>query len=584
MPIELNSNDRTNAISMINRRLGTRDLRAVLYDIQGSRSRRQRKGVEWIVAETESTERRLRSRLSDEQLGEFLIDLAGVDLLASRELRFRLTRNCSDDELDRLHDYPSSIRGRSGRESIARAIANRNWHAGRGWPIYFTRTLGLSPAFAGIPGAPSPPHHEEVEPFLPLPPLENFQIDLKEQILEVLENEAGMNRGILTLPTGAGKTRTAVEALLEWKRAALAPSGILWIAQSDELCEQAIQAFREVWIDLGHRDSSIRNTLTLSRFWGSINKIPDGEGIIVASIQKLHSIYRRHEQTGPSTDLAEMVSNLRVVLVDEAHRMLAPSYTEVLRFLGLEVTRAGSSPIPLLGLTATPFRANEQETRQLAKRFHGQLLGPRLDGDPIETLRLRGVLSKPKHQILQYDGREFSIDENSEYREYFERFQDFHPNLLRELAQERERNRSILEKLCSLPRDIPVLFFGCSVQHAQAIAVLLRRKMRSAATVTSDTRASTRRFLIEEFRSGRISVLCNYGVLTTGFDAPKVQVIVVARPTASPVLYEQMIGRGLRGPRFGGTPDCLIIDVVDNIRFRGQMAFMRYEDYWTKRD
>jgi superfamily II DNA or RNA helicase len=71
-------------------------------------------------------------------------------------------------------------------------------------------------------------------------------------------------------------------------------------------------------------------------------------------------------------------------------------------------------------------------------------------------------------------------------------------------------------------------------------------------------------------------------VLTTGFDAPKVQAIVIARPTVSPVLYEQMIGRGMRGPRFGGTERCLVVDVADNIQFGGQMAFTRYEEYWKK--
>ena len=86
--------------------------------------------------------------------------------------------------------------------------------------------------------------------------------------------------------------------------------------------------------------------------------------------------------------------------------------------------------------------------------------------------------------------------------------------------------------------------------------------------------------MIEEFRDGRISTLCNYGVLTTGFDAPKVRGLVISRPTASAVLYEQMIGRGMRGPKFGGTDRCLVIDVVDNIRFGGQMAFTRYAEYW----
>lgn len=586
MRTEFTSADRRAAISLLERRLSARHRRKVLDAMQGRgnrRSRRQRKGVEWLVAETERSGQRLRSRLPDDQLAEFIVDLAAVDLLACRELRFYLARTSSDDELERLHEYPFGQRGRGGRESQAKAIAARNWHPGKSWAVHFCRTLRFPSAFAGVRGAPSPPANEEVEPFRPLPDLEDFQIELKAQVSEVLQGAESENRGVLTLPTGAGKTRTAVEALLDWKRTSSDPSGILWIAQSDELCEQALQAFREVWIDLGHRDSSIRDVLTLSRLWGNRNKIPEGEGVTVASIQKLHGIYRKHGQNSASQKLQAFIANLRVIVVDEAHRLLAPSYAQVMRFLGVDVTRIRSSRVPLLGLTATPFRTVEDETRQLAKRFHGHLLRPKsLKSDPIDTLRQRRMLSMPSHQVLDYEGREFSVDEKEEYREYFDQFSDFHPELLRQIAQEKNRNRRILERLCSLPAEWPVLFFGCSVEHAQAMAVLLRRRGRSSATVTSDTRASTRRFLIEEFRGGRISVLCNYGVLTTGFDAPRVRSIVVARPTTSPVLYEQMIGRGLRGPRFGGTSECLVIDVLDNIQFGGQMAFKRYQEYWTR--
>ena len=96
------------------------------------------------------------------------------------------------------------------------------------------------------------------------------------------------------------------------------------------------------------------------------------------------------------------------------------------------------------------------------------------------------------------------------------------------------------------------------------MAVLLRRRGRLAAGITAETRESTRRHLVDLFRRRNIQVLCNYGVLTTGFDAPQVRAVVVARPTASRVLYDQMIGRGMRGPAFGGTDQCLVIDVGDN--------------------
>src|SRR5207247_6844374 len=141
------------------------------------------------------------------------------------------------------------------------------------------------------------------------------------------------------------------------------------------------------------------------------------------------------------------------------------------------------------------------------------------------------------------------------------------PCVLRRLGEDANRNRRLLEALLSIPSDWPTLFFGCSVEQADALALCLTREGRRAAVVTGDTRMATRRHRIEQFRSGDLSVLSNYGVLTTGFDAPRVRAVVVARPTTSPVLYEQMIGRGMRGPRFGGTDECLVVDVADNIRF-----------------
>ena len=74
-----------------------------------------------------------------------------------------------------------------------------------------------------------------------------------------------------------------------------------------------------------------------------------------------------------------------------------------------------------------------------------------------------------------------------------------------------------------------------------------------------------RRQYLKDFKEGRIQIVSNYGVLSTGFDAPKTDVVFISRPTKSLVLYSQMIGRGLRGPAIGGTEYCTIIDVKDNI-------------------
>ena len=83
--------------------------------------------------------------------------------------------------------------------------------------------------------------------------------------------------------------------------------------------------------------------------------------------------------------------------------------------------------------------------------------------------------------------------------------------------------------------------------------------------MSGGTETSVRRNIVEEFRTGEIDVLVNYGVFREGFDAPKTRAIIVARPVYSPNLYFQMIGRGLRGERNGGSERCLILDVEDNI-------------------
>lgn len=575
---QLSEQDRSQAIQVLRRRLAPRDLRAMIEDLESGGRSRSRKSVERIIAAVESGSGRPRSKLPEDELAEFLVDRSGFGLLESRTLRERLALSASEDELETLHDYRGAERSRGGSRAKAKKIAERTWKPGKSWPRHFARVLDIPPAFAGLPGSTREPDTLEVAPFVPLRDLEDFQQDLKEQVIEVLSEAPGANRGVLTLPTGAGKTRTAVESLIEWRISQPRRQTVLWIAQSEELCEQAVQAFREVWTDLGHRNDQVRHTMEIARLWGSAS-VPSDPDIVVASIQKLDAVLRgTNDDTQQELELLR--ESLGAVVVDEAHRMLAPSYSRVLRFLGIELGQKAS--VPVIGLTATPFRRVGTETHALAAKFHSKLLGSRSLGDDIVTeLRRRDVLSQPEHKVLSYTGSGFQMDDVEKYREHFDQFADFHPDFLREIGESDARNRALLKQLLELPPDCPTLFFGCTVEHSIAMAVLLRRAGRAAEVVTSKTRSATRRALIEQFRDERLSVLCNYGVLTTGFDAPAVQALVVGRPTTSPVLYEQMIGRGMRGPRFGGTKSCLVVDIEDNIRFSGQLAYERYSDYWS---
>lgn len=579
------------AAQIIGRRLSSAELRSALREIDDPR--RGEKGVQSIVAEAENRGRLVRARIDDAELPRFILDVVGFDLLASRRLRYLLTLRATDNEQDRLNDFPGASRARgTSAEAIARCVSERNWHPGKRWARHFVSVLGFPTAIAGVAGTPAGPDFEDVDPHVPLDPLADFQTDLRRQVFDLLHAAPGQNRAVLTLPTGAGKTRTTVEALLDWWLAEGEGDFILWIAQSDELCEQAVQAFKEVWIDRGSRPEGpqVRDKLRVYRFWGGRQRIPEeGEaGIVVSTIDKLRKVLVEPHDRPRRDAFLNLARSLGAVVIDEAHRAEAPTYRKVLETIGIEFSSAAKTVIPVLGLTATPLRSQHDETLRLARRFYNRLLRPQnLPEDPVDAvaaLRARGVLSHPVHRVLPPSGKAMRL--TSEQERYLEEWKDVPPDVLTQLAQERDRNRQIVEAIVSVDPTWPVLFFGCSVHHAEAMVALLRRRDRTAAVITADTREATRRHLVQAFRQGEIKVLCNYGVLTTGFDAPTVRGIVVGRPTTSRVLYEQMIGRGMRGPAFGGTPECLVIDVEDNLmHVNGQRlstAALQYNDYWSR--
>lgn len=571
---EVSRKDQERMIRFLKGFMTARDTRAALARFsRGSRGR----SIEWIVAAAEYEGNPPRTlQLPDDSLIRLLVELASADLLSDRQLRRVIAGNCGRLRLQRLHDYQSSVRGRRTYRSQVDAVARRKWHPGKAWATHFVHTLRLPLAYAGSRGEQAPADTLDVEPCITLPKLRDFQQELRAQMIEVLRGKQDGDRAILTLPTGAGKTRTTVEALLMWRQSQPEPGIILWIAQSDELCEQAVQSFREVWFDLGHRGESFRQTLIIGRLWGDRNAIPFECGVVVSSIQKLHAAARGkgHEMT--SEELQVIGQSTGALVIDEAHRALAPSYSAVLNALGMGLKRTQSTAA-LVGLTATPRRASEDETVRLRRRFQNRILNARsLGQDPLQTLRGQGVLARVAYESLDYQAKRIELSTNRIHDQYFVDFEDIHPEVLSRLAEEHRRNRRILERVVELDPRWPILLFACSTQHAQAMASLLQRRGRSAACVLGTTRPATRRALIERFRDGNLSVLCNYGVLTTGFDAPRVRCVVVARPTASPILYEQMVGRGMRGPEFGGTEQCLVIDVDDNIQWRKERATIGY--------
>jgi DNA repair protein RadD len=566
MPEWLTGQDREEAIEVLKRYLTPTQMRNV-----GD------KEIERLVAMTENAGGLHRVRVANDDLASFLIDLWGTELLSVRDIRRELVNKLPDEDLIALAAWKGEnpARSRSGRVD---QIAGRKWKPGGPWPRYFASFFGFTKVFAGIAGSPESLANEVIEARIPLPKLHDYQEDLVAQVLSLFAAPAGENRAILSLPTGAGKTRTAVEALLTaWNRDEETRPYILWVAQSDELCEQAAEAFREIWVD--HGGNGPRKLLHLFRYWGNRNILPDvfGDGVIIASIQKLNEAFQTAQVRG---ELERIAEDLFAVVIDEAHHAIAQSYLAFLEFLGMKSRRDRNAVTPLLGLTATPYRGKStEENRKLANLFSNQrLTAASLGKNPLQTLRQGGILSSVQHQFLETSST-FVLEDEEIQR--FRKFDRLPESFLKRVGADQHRNALLLKTLRDLPKDWPVLFFGCSLEHAGAFTALLRRSGRNAALITGETRKATRRHMIEEFRNGHVQFLCNYGVLTTGFDAPKIRAIVIARPTTSVVLYEQMIGRGMRGPRNGGTEECLVVDLADNIqRFEGQMAYGRFEEYW----
>jgi superfamily II DNA or RNA helicase len=431
----------------------------------------------------------------------------------------------------------------------------------------FVSRLGFDAAFAGEPTI-SLERTIQIPGQVGLPPLHQYQEELADRIREVVRTGSGREaKALMYLPTGAGKTRVAVEALVRSILAHEVSGPVLWIAQSEELCEQAVQTWSTVWRRLA--DS---RTMSISRLWGQ-NEIarPDSDvSVVVATDAKLLVV--------KSDSAYDWLSEPSVVVIDEAHRAGdTPSYTAILRWLGVD---GNAHQRPLLGLTATPYKGTSLErTQRLASRFGKvRLEAPSLGEDPYEPLQAMGVLAKVKQvQLRGVDSMNLSPDELRATS-----LGRFSPSTLDSIAADTERTIRIVEHIASLPEEWPVLVFTPSVLNAQILAALLLARNIEAAPLSGSTRRPERRRVIREFGEGRIQVLTNCDVLTQGFDAPGVRALYLAKPTLSPNAYIQMVGRGLRGPLNGGKEECLIVDVADTFKnFHGELAYHQFDHLWS---
>ena len=360
----------------------------------------------------------------------------------------------------------------------------------------------------------SHPQFKEIEDYLPAQKakaLDGANLELKEHqkaALKALEQMRDNSETIALLyhATGTGKTTTAV---LDAKRCG---GRVLFIAHTQELVDQATKRFRELWT----------NT-TVGRYCEVI-KQPRAH-VVCGSVQSV------------ALHLDEFKDDeFDYLIVDEAHHAAADTYQKILSYF---------KPAFTLGLTATPERADDKSILEIFKNTAHKLdiqtaveIGELV---PVRCIRIHTNidLTKVRFNSVQYNIRDL------ESKIYVP-----------------ERNRLIVDTWMQYVRDKRTVVFCASVKHAQQIADLFREQGIKAAAVSGSMKQSERREFQEKFVNRDIQVLCACDLLNEGWDCPEIEVLFMARPTMSKVLYTQQLGRGMR--LYEGKESLMVFDFVDN--------------------
>jgi superfamily II DNA or RNA helicase/HKD family nuclease len=335
------------------------------------------------------------------------------------------------------------------------------------------------------------------------------------------EREQGRTRNLLVAATGTGKT---VVSAFDYRRLCEKQGGrprLLFIAHQRQILEQARATFRHVL-----HDSSFGELLDGSTAAGSHEHL-------FAMIQTL-SNRRLVDQLGGDY--------WTMAVVDEAHHLPAASFQGVVR---------GLRPSILLGLTATPERL---DGLSLSDFFDS-----RPDGSPASSLRLWDALDQQLLCPFEYYATADDVD-----------FRGVEWGKAREVNQvagvltgSEIRARSVaqsIQRYVDDPAAMKALAFCTSVDHARSMAEAFTKMNLSAQAVSGDDSQQVREDAVNRLQSGRLQVICTVNLFNEGIDIPAVNTLFLLRPTQSPVVFQQQIGRGLR--LHSGKTCCLVLDYV----------------------
>lgn len=481
-----------------------------------------------------------------------------ADLLRDASSRRLLLQLLRQEEARGLQEH-LSLPGSSPYEALLRAKV--------------VKGSSLEAKLFGFFGEPVPaePEEAELEATTHLAPKYSLFSHQRAAVRDVqrMLNESP-HRVLLHMPTGSGKTRTAMNVICE-KLNRTEPTLVVWLAYSEELCQQAVDEFATAWGHLGDRP------LPVHRFWGQHDVALEDlrDGLLVSGLGKMYSSAKK--DTDFITTIGDRTS---LVVIDEGHQAIAETYSLV---LGVLVQKQEGTA--LLGLSATPGRTWDEPDKdaELSAFFARRKVGLEVAGfdNPVDYLIAEGYLAKPNFEQIM-SNTELSTNELRKVADAFE----IPMSVLEILEKDEQRNLSIVEKVEDLARKHSrIILFATTVSHAGLIAAVLRARGLDASSVTANTNHATRSRIVQKFRSGGLDpqVICNYGVLTAGFDVPQTSAVVIARPTKSLVLFSQMLGRAIRGPLAGGHAEADVVTVVD-LHLPGfrdlSEAFLNWEDVW----
>lgn len=543
---------------------------------------------EWETANGPLTKRRL---------AEMIIHLNGVTLLKNPAFRNDVIMHMHPKDVESVFALLPAAK-RAGAVSLqekAAAIAALSW-TNSSANLELLSILGIDPSIFETAS-------ESIEFFVTHQAdkrffeLLDYQFVIKQRILTELNRPFPLQRMLVHMPTGTGKTKTAMHTLVHYYNFTLKKEGaVIWIAHTVELLQQAYNTFANVWQHLGD------GKIDTYKLWGKAKIVvpQDGfRGIMFCGIQKLQSI----RQNQPELFL-QIVKDARLIVFDEAHKVAATETRQLIDEL-MSIPPQGKDR-SLLGLTATPGRATltAEENKLLSNIFENCLIGIDINvinqvnmsqaaylNHPPETNIIRyfqtaNILAKIKKEQLIYTEHFTPAQLQSIRTQMLENgYVDFSSAALEIIGQNRSRNAAIMDRLRKLSVDqMPTIVFACSVAHAKLLSFMLSLEHIPNALVLGEMAAVDRAESISAFKDqdNPINILINYEVLTTGFDSTNIQCVFITRPTQSIVLYSQMLGRGLRGPMMGGNKECLLIDIKDNLgRFDANMAFNHFDTYWS---